>query len=102
MTTARDLLDHEDMMMFQVKWKYLLQDKYKEFYEVLDKSFMTNENLKMQPENYITTQTDPYVYFDLDRHEVCSEQYNEHGDWWGWKTEKLAPQEFFRRLLRGK
>ena len=56
----------------------------------------------MQPENYITVQNDPYIYFDLDRHEVCSEQYKPDGTWWGWKTEKLAPQEFFRRLLKGK
>ena len=55
----------------------------------------------MQPENYITTQHDPYIYFDLDRYEVCSEQWDD-GAWGGWKTEKLTPQEFFRRLLKGK
>ena len=63
---------------------------------------MKTQLSKMQPENYITTQHEPYIYFDLDRHEICSEQWNEHGDWRGWKTEKLTPQEFFRRLLKGK
>lgn len=63
---------------------------------------MINENLKMQPRNYITTQTDPFVYFDLDRREICSEQHDEHGDWMGWKIEEPTPQEFFKRLLKGK
>ena len=64
--------------------------------------FMTNEDLETRLSNIIIAQVDPYVYFDLEASEVCSEEYNDDGDWQGWKVEKLTPKELFKRLLKGK
>ena len=102
MTTAKDLLMHEDMMIFKVKLKYLVMGNSKEFYKRVNNSFMTNKNLKIQEPNLMVTQVEPYIYFDLDSSEICSEQWNDDGDWLGWKVEKLASKEFFKRLLKGK
>ena len=40
---------------------------------------------------------------DFDKQIIMYEQYNEHGDWWGWKIDTVeCPAEYFKRKLKGK
>lgn len=46
---------------------------------------------------------DPVVAFCDEKQIIMYEQYNEHGDWWGWKIDTVeCPAEYFKRKLKGK